>query len=124
MASEFSGTAMSLVMGIRLMASCVAARHDPLVELSRQMESITAAKAVMDFAQACSRAWAENMMVSRPCCHALTPDEAVIAQMAQTARNADREGFDRLLDGLIRRERHDRLYLLTQETVVAISSGP
>ncbi len=124
MASQFSGTAMTLVMGLRLMASCVAGNHDPLVELTRRLESITAAKAILDFARTCARAWPENVMISRPCCHALTPDEAVFAHMAEAARAGDRAAFAAILDGLIRRERHDRLFEVTRESVAAISSAP
>lgn len=122
MASQFSAPAMALVLAIRLMASCSAAKRDPLVELSQRLESLTAAKLVLDFAKACSQAWPENAMVSRPCCHALTPDEAVFAQMADAAANGDREGFSRLLDGLIRRERHERLYAIAQETAAILSN--
>ena len=121
MASQFSAPAMTLVLSIRLMASCSAARLDPLLELSRRLESLTAAKLVLDFAQSCSRAWPENAMVSRPCCHALTPDEAVFAQMAQAAAAGDRAGFSGVLDGLVRRERHERLYAITQEAVAVLS---
>ena len=124
MGSEFSGVAMTLVLSIRLMASCAAARLDPLVELTRRLESISAAKAVMDLAQTCAQAWPESVMVSRPCCHALTPDEAVLAQMMEAARAADREGFAAVLDGLVRRERHERLYRVTQEAAAAISIAP
>ena len=122
MASQFSATAMALVMAIRLMACCSAARMDPLVQLSRQLHSLTAAKAVLDFAQACARAWPENAMVSRPCCHALTPDEAVFAQMAEAAASGDSADFSAILNGLVRRERHERLHDLTRETVAVLSN--
>ncbi|MFB0612840.1 hypothetical protein [Aurantiacibacter poecillastricola] len=123
MANQFSPLAMALVMSIRLMAACQASRHDPLVELTRRLESLTAAKAVLDFARACSRAWPEHALVNRPCCHALTPDEAVFARMVETARAADRQAFADLLDGLIRRERHGRLFEEAQQVVAALSHG-
>jgi hypothetical protein len=58
-------------------------------------------------------------MIARPCCHALTPDEHVFAQMAERAGRADRAGFSAVLDGLVRRERHERLFAVTQEAVAA-----
>jgi len=124
MASQFSAPAMTLVLSIRLMASCVKERRDPLADLACRLESIAAAKAVLDFAQGCARAWPETAAVNRPCCHALTPDEAVFAQMAEAAAAADRAAFAAVLDGFVRRERHERLYLLSQEAVAAFSAAP
>lgn len=81
---------------------------------------MAAAKAVFEFAQACAQGWPERVQVNRPCCHALTPDEVVFAQMAQAAANANRAQFDAVLDGLIRRERHDRLYRHSQDAVATL----
>ncbi|WP_338242486.1 hypothetical protein [Aurantiacibacter hainanensis] len=123
-ASDYSATAMTLVMAIRLIARCAACQRDPLVELSCRLESLTGAKAALDFAKACSLAWPEKAMVGRPCCHGLTPDESVFAGMAEAARAADSEAFSGLLDGLIRRERHDRLFTETQHAVAILAATP
>lgn len=121
LASHYSASAMTLVMAIRLIARCAVCQRDPLVELSCRLESLTAAKAALDFARACSLAWPEHAMINRPCCHALTPDEAVFAGMAEAARVADRVAFADLLDGLIRRERQDRLFTETQKAVAVLA---
>ena len=121
-ASRFSPTAVTLVLAMRLAAHSVERRSDPLVDLAPRLGSFTAARAVMDFARGCSLAWPENAMVARPCCHALTPDETAFAQMAETARHADRAAFTAVLDGLIRRERHERLFTVTQRAVAEIAA--
>lgn len=122
-ASDYSATAMTLVMAIRLIARCAACQRDALVELSCRLESLTAAKAALDFARACSLAWPEHALVNRPCCHTLTPDEAVFAGMADAARAVDRTGFAQLLDGLIRRERHEGLFTQTQKAVAILAAN-
>ncbi|WP_162925129.1 hypothetical protein [Aurantiacibacter odishensis] len=122
-ASQFPAHAVTLVLTVRLLAGSIAARRDPLVDLTQRLNSFTAARAVLDFSQACSRAWPENAMVSRPCCHALTPDETVFAQMAEAARGGDRQGFTAVLDGLVRRERHERLYAITSHAVAELSAA-
>jgi len=121
LASQFAPPVVKLVLAVRLLANCIAAGRDPLAQLACRFESIEAAKSVMDLAQACSHAWAENFTVNRPCCNALTPDETVLAQMADAAMMADRRRFDTVLDGLIRRERYERLYDTVQVAVAAMS---
>lgn len=108
--AEYGEAAATLVVTIRLMATAMRCDTDPLVELTRRLHSCTAAKAVLDLAKACSQAWPENVMVNRPCCQILSPDEAVFADMASAVLAGDRAAFATTLEGLVRRERHDRLY--------------
>lgn len=124
MASAFNPTAVNLILSVRLLASCAAARRDALAELTTRLGSVAAAKAALDFAQACSLAWPERAMVGRPCCPGLTPDETAFAQMAERAMAADRVGFAGVLDGLVRRERHERLFDVTQQAVAELSCVP
>lgn len=121
-ASRFSPAAVTLVLAMRLAARNVARRSDPVVDLTTRLGSFTAARAVMDFAHGCSLAWPERATINRPCCHTLTPDETVFAQMAEAARRADRLGFTALLEGLVRRERQERLFNVTLQAVTAISA--
>ncbi|WAT17401.1 DNA-directed RNA polymerase subunit beta' [Aurantiacibacter sp. MUD11] len=107
---DYAEPVVTLVVAIRLMAAAMQGNCDPLVELTRRLGSITAAKAVLDLAKAGSQAWPENVMVNRPCCHALSPDEAVLADMASAVLAGDRQQFAAVLEGLVRRERHERLY--------------
>lgn len=122
LASQFPPPVFKLVLAMRLMASCIAAKRDPLAQLACRFESIEVAKSVMDLAQACSHAWPENFTVNRPCCNALTPDEAALAHMAEAAISADRVRFDAVLEGLIRRERYERLFDVAQVAVTAMAS--
>ncbi|RJY09765.1 hypothetical protein [Aurantiacibacter aquimixticola] len=105
-----SQRAMQTVLGIRWLALCSRRRHDPIVELTRRLGSITAAKAFIDFADLAGRCWPENITVLRPCCSVLSPDETVFVDMIEAARMGDRAAFSSALDGFIRADRHDRLY--------------
>ncbi|MEL1251573.1 hypothetical protein [Aurantiacibacter gilvus] len=121
MANDYSETVMTLVLSIRLMAAAMRSNMDPVVELTRRLNSLTAAKSVLDLARACSQAWPENVAVNRPCCHALSPDEAVFADMASASLAADRDAFSAVLDGLVRRERHDGLYAAMTRAVASVA---
>ena len=117
LAASYPEPVMTLVLAIRLMAAAMRSGMDPVVELSRRLHSLTAAKAVLDLAKACSQAWPENVAVNRPCCQALSPDEAVFADMAAACLACDRDAFAATLDGLVRRERHHGLYAATTEAI-------
>lgn len=108
-------------MAIRLMACSLAVGRDPVVEISQHIGSLNAAKAVLDFARLAGAFWPEKATVARPCCHALTPDETVFAQMIETAGRADRQGFSVVLSGLVRQDRHDPLYEASRHAFAAIA---
>jgi len=100
-----------MISSFRLLALCAKAGRDPLLELTHRYACLTTAKAFLDFADAIGACWPENVTVARPCCPVLTPDEATIVSMVDAARSGRREGFDAAIDGFVRRERHDRLYV-------------
>ena len=105
-----SHVAMRFVLGIRWLAMCERKRHDPVVELTQRLGSVTAAKAFLEFADCAGQCWPEPVQVLRPCCSLMTADESVFAEMAQAAARADRALFSAALDGFIRSDRHERLY--------------
>ncbi|MGB3167579.1 MAG: DNA-directed RNA polymerase subunit beta' [Alteraurantiacibacter sp.] len=105
-----SHVAMRFVLGIRWLAMCERKRHDPVVELTQRLGSVTAAKAFIDFADLAGRCWPEPVQVLRPCCSLMTADESLFAAMAEAAARADRTKFSAVLDGFIRCDRHERLY--------------
>lgn len=98
------------VAGIRLLALCTQAERDPLLELGQRFGSLAMAGALIDFGQTAVRFWPENLMVLRPCCAILSPDEWTLAQLVEAAAGGDRALFSRILDGLVRRDRHDPLF--------------
>lgn len=98
------------VSAIRLLAVCGKAERDPLVELTRRFGSVTAAKAFLDFADLAGDWWPERVAVMRPCCRVLSHDETAIAAMADCAGRGDRSGFEAVLEGFVRSDRHERLF--------------
>lgn len=98
------------VMAFRILAVCGSASREPLAELSCRLGSLTAAKAFMLLAERVSRAWPEPVLLARPCCALLTPDEATLAAMINAAAAGDRAGFEHVLAGFVRQERHSSLF--------------
>lgn len=108
-ALSFAGSRM--VASFRLLALCAKAGRDPLLELVHRYSCLTTAKAFLDLADAIGASWPENVVVARPCCPVLTPDEMTFARMIDAARAGKRDGFDRQIEGLVRRDLHERLYI-------------
>lgn len=110
MIDALSFPAVRTVMAFRILALCGKAGREPLVELTRRLGSVTAAKAFLGFADTVGRCWPENVHVCRPCCRMLSPDETTLAALVQSAARGDRAGFDRVLHGFVRAERHAGLF--------------
>ena len=108
------------VMAIRLLAICSHAERDPLVELTRRFGSVTAARLFVEFSQALATCWPEPVRVMRPCCPLLSADESAVAVMAEHAGAGDRKGFAAVIDGLVRPDRHDRLFDTAVAAMAAI----
>jgi hypothetical protein len=105
-----SALAARAVVALRVLALCGPADRDPLLELSRRFSSIPAARAFLALADALGAAWPVSVMVMRPCCPELSPDEATLAAMIDAAASADRAALARALAGLVRADRHERLF--------------
>lgn len=114
--------ALHLVMAMRLGALFEAAGRDPVSELTTRYRSVTKAVAVLRFTEEALRVWPAPFGVNRPCCLALTPDETTIAALARCARRGDRAAFGRAIDGLVRADRHERLYARCVEAVAVLDS--
>lgn len=103
-------TAIRAVVALRLIAVASRAGRDPLPLLAQRFASITAAKAFIDFADMAGGYWPENFKVMCPCSRTMTHDELTIALLVDCAAAGQREVFSRVLDGLIRHDRHERLF--------------
>lgn len=115
---DLTMTGLKAVMATRLLAVCNTSSHDPLLELTRRFACITTAKAFIAFANDIGACWPENVKVLRPCCGLVSPDEMTIARLADHARMGNRPAFGQIIDGLIRTDRHDRLYTSAAEFAV------
>jgi len=111
------------VMAVRLCALFDRAQREPLAELAQRFRSFEAASAVLDLVREVSRTWPEPFVTGRPCCLAMTPDEATLAAMLRTAACGDRDGFGEVLAGFVRRSRHERLYNAALKAVATLKAA-
>lgn len=111
------------VMAVRLCALFDHAQREPLAELAQRFRSFEAAEAVLDLVRAVTRAWPEPFVTGRPCCLALSPDEATLAAMLRTAGRGDRDGFGSALVGFVRAERHEGLYDASVRAVALLEAA-
>lgn len=107
---ELSFLALKTVSATRLLALCARAGRDPLLDLTQRFACVTTAKAFVSFADMCGAYWPEDVQVLRPCCRSVSPDEWTIAQMLDHAAHGERGSFSAVLEGFIRKERHDALF--------------
>jgi hypothetical protein len=112
---------VELVMAMRVAALFERAGRDPVPDLARRYRSVEAATAVDGLVRTVVRCWPERFVVNRPCCTALTPDEATLAALGRLGRHGDRDGFAAQLAGFVRADRHEALY---QATIHAIALLP
>ncbi|MES2301977.1 MAG: hypothetical protein V4521_07900 [Pseudomonadota bacterium] len=115
-------TGLHITMAMRLCAMFDAAGRDPVPDLARRYHSIEAACAVHDLVQTIKHVWPEPFMVNRPCCLAMTPDEATLSALVRNALAADRTGFASVVDGFVRADRHSALYEATIHAVALLTS--
>jgi len=115
-------TGLHIVMAMRLCALFEQAGREPVPELARRFRSVEAALAVLGLVDAITECWPEAVTVNRPCCMAMSPDEATIAAMARSATCGNSDAFADALSGFIRAERHDRLFEASVRAVAALQS--
>ncbi|WP_408589479.1 hypothetical protein [Novosphingobium sp.] len=101
---------VKVITALRLCALAERDGLDPSPDLARRFHNLEAAFAVVDLAQTMARVWPEPIMVNRPCCLCLSPDEATLANMLRAAARADRAGFGDAMAGFIRADRHEALW--------------
>ena len=111
---------LHLVMAMRLFALFERAGRDPLEELSQRFGSVSAAIAMVDLADQIVQCWPERYHASRPCCLAMTPDEWTVAHLCSAVEAGSRARFVAVLDGFVRRDRHDRLFDAAVRIVAAL----
>lgn len=107
-------------MAIRLIALCAQNGRDPVGELTCQIGSVPAARAVLELADCAGQAWPENVQVFKPCCCMVSPDENTFVGMINAALAGDRAAFTRTIEGFISRNQHDRLYAHAVEAVALL----
>lgn len=113
---------LHITMAMRLCALFDAASRDPVPDLARRYHSVEAACAIHGLVQTVKQVWPEPFMVNRPCCLAMTPDEATLAALARAALGGKRDAFSQAIAGFVRTDRHNALYEATIHAVALIPS--
>ena len=114
--------ALHAVMAVRLCALFDRAQREPLAELTQRFRSFEAASAVLELVREITSTWPEPFVTNRPCCLALSPDEATLAAMVRQAATGNRADFSASLEGFVRKERHERLYTGTVRAVALLQA--
>ena len=99
------------ILAFRIVAVCGRLKHDPVEELTNQLGSIGAARSFDQFARVVSAFWPDSVRVMRPCGTLLSPDEWTLARILDAAHEGDKRAFTATIEGFIRAERHDRLFV-------------
>lgn len=107
------------IHSLRLVALHERVKRDPVPELTARLGGVEIAAKALALSQAITASWPENIHVSRFCCQRLTHDEATIGAMIDAVCQRDRPTFDQQVEGLIRRERSDRLWEAALDLVAA-----
>lgn len=102
--------AARFIYSLRLIAVHERARRDPVAELACRLGSVAVAVKALQLAEGLCRSWPEPISVRRFCCQVLSHDEATIAAMIEAAWHNRREAFFAQLEGLVRRDRIERLW--------------
>lgn len=112
------------VMAMRLCALFERAARDPVPDLAQRYRSVETAVGVHDLVRAIIATWPEAFMVNRPCCLAMSPDEATLAELVRSTCLGDRARFDATIAGFVRSDRHDRLFDATVRAVALLQACP
>jgi len=94
-------TAMHMIMATRLCILFGQSGRDPLPDLAVRLRSMEAAHRVTRLVRALQDVWPDNFLIHRPCCMALSPDEALLGDIAVTATQGDEEVAITLLHDLL-----------------------
>lgn len=107
----FPLTAMHMTMAMRLCILFGQAGRDPLPDLAVRLRSMEAARQVERVVQTVQRNWPEHFLVHRPCCLALSPDEALLGDLTIAATQGDESGAVQLLSDMLPADTARSLFL-------------
>ncbi len=120
---SFPMTAMHMIMAMRLCILFSHAGRDPLPDLAVRLRSMDAARRVERIARAIQQEWPENFLVHRPCFMALSPDEALLGDLAIAATDGDEAGAITLLQDMLPTNTVRALFLETVAAAAAIQTA-
>jgi len=119
-----SSPAMGLhvVMATRLTILFARTGRDPLPDLAVRLRSMRAAQGVEALVQTIDKIWPEPFAVHRPCCMAMTPDEALLSDVVTAATFGDRAIAMEAMRDLLPTMARERLFRDAVELVDAIQA--
>lgn len=116
----FSLATMHLIMATRPCIVFGQSGRDPLPDLAVRLRSMDAARRVVHLVDALQQDWPEHFLVNRPCCMALTPDEALMGDLAQHALQGDENSASDTLRDVMPNECARSLFRQVAATLAAI----
>ncbi|GEM_PF-738129 len=115
--------AVQTVMAMRIATLYARAGRDPLPDMAVRLRSMRAAQALQTLIASVARIWPEPFQARRPCCMAMSPDEALIADMAAAALHGDRAAAIHATRDFLPSLSRDRLFRGMIELVDAIRTA-
>lgn len=112
--------ALQLVMAVRLSILYARSGRDCLPDLAVRLRSMRAAQGVERLVLSLNRLWPEPFAIHRPCSMAMSPDEALLADVASAAARGDPSGAADAMRDLLPCLSRDRLFRETIEIVDAL----
>jgi len=104
-------TAMHMIMATRICIMFGQAGRDPLPDLAVRLRSMEAARRIGRLVRTLQRSWPETFLVHRPCCMALSPDEALLGDLAVAATQGDEDGALQMLRDVLPPEASRLIFL-------------
>lgn len=119
----FPLTAMHMIMAMRLCILFGQAGRDPLPDLAVRLRSMEAARRVERIVRSIQQNWPEQFLVHRPCCLALSPDEALLGDLTVAATQGDESGAAQLLRDMLPADTARHLFLEAVAAAGAIQAA-
>jgi hypothetical protein len=116
-------TAVHLIMATRLCILFGQAGRDPLPDLAVRLRSMEAARRIARMVRSLQQIWPESFLIHRPCCMALSPDEALLGDLAVSATQGDEDAAVQLLRDILPRHASQQLFVETISAAAAIQAA-
>jgi hypothetical protein len=113
---------LELLKAVRLAVICSQNGHDTLAILSVRCGGAPVAGAITALTGVMGDCWPEPIMIARPCCGHLTPDEGLLTDLIHAVALGDRSSFTAAAGDLITASRHDLLYRAIALTIARLAA--
>jgi hypothetical protein len=108
--SDMPDVAIRILQSARIAILTQRRGGEPLASLTSRLRNTDHARRMLHLITLAGAIWPEPFMLSPPCCGRLTPDEALLGELAVHANHGDRPAFDRAGRDLISEDGRDQLW--------------